>query len=137
SASGRWEGRGPRRVEVFPDPAGELAGIAGAHRFHLVGDAVAGADLDLAVADPGLEMVERAHRRAADPLALEVVDAAVAGADEVAGRLDEAHRAAEVDAAVGDGDVGLRVLAQLLRAFADVGGGLAGVADPLGFGEDD
>ena len=29
------------------------------------------------------------------------------------------------------------VLAELLRALAHVGGGLAGVADPLGFGEDD
>ena len=61
----------------------------------------------------------------------------MAGADEVAGGLDEAHRAAEVGAAVGDGDEGVRVLAELLRALAHVGGGLAGVADPLGFGEDD
>ena len=61
----------------------------------------------------------------------------MAGADEVARRLDEAHRAAEVGAAVGDGDVGVRVLAELLRALAHVGGRLAGVADPLGFGEDD
>jgi hypothetical protein len=42
-----------------------------------------------------------------------------------------------VDAAVGDGDEGVRVLAELLRAFAHVGGGLAGIADSLGFGEDD
>ena len=31
----------------------------------------------------------------------------------------------------------LGVLVELLRALADVGGGLAGVADPLGLGEDD
>ena len=136
-SGGRREGGGARRVEVFPDAAGELAGVAGAHRFELVGDAVARAELDLALADAGLEMVERAHRRAADPFALEVVDAAVAGADEVAGRLDEADRAAEVGAAVGEGDDFLRVLAELLGALADVGGGLADVADPLRFGEDD
>ena len=137
SRSGRWEGGRTRRVEVFPDAAGELAGVAGADRFELGGDAVARAELDLAVADAGLELVERAHRRAADPLALEVVDAAVAGADEVAGGLDEADRAAEVGAAVGDRDVRVGVLAELAGALADVGGGLAGVADALGFGEDD
>src|SRR6185437_17152423 len=79
------EGRRPRRVEVFPDPAGELAGVAGADGLQLRGDAVARPDLDLALLHAGLEAVERAHRRAADPLALEVVDAAVARADEVAG----------------------------------------------------
>ncbi len=91
----------------------------------------------MAVADAGLEVVERANRRAADALALEVVNAAVAGADEVAGGLDEADRATEVGAAVGDSDELAGFFAQFLGALTDVGGGLAGVADPLGFGEDD
>ena len=86
-------------------PPGELAGIAGADRLELGGDAEAGADLDGVVDDAGLEAVERADRRAADDLALEAVDAAVAGADEVAGGLDEADRAAEVGAAGRDRDV--------------------------------
>ena len=93
-----------RRVEDVPDPARVLARVAGADRLELGGDAVARADLDLAAAHARLEAVERANRRAADHLALEVVDAAVAGADEVAGRLDEAHRAAEVGAAGRDRD---------------------------------
>ena len=33
--------------------------------------------------------------------------------------------------------IDFRVLAELLRALAHVGGRLAGVADPLGLGEDD
>ena len=70
-------------------------------------------ELDLAVANAGLELIERADRRTADPFALEVVDAAVTGADEVAGCLDEADRAAEVGAAVGDGDDLARLLAEL------------------------
>src|SRR3982751_2498370 len=69
SASGCGEGGRTRRVEVFPDAAGELPGIAGPDRLELGGDAIAGADLDLAGADAGLELIERAHRRAADPLA--------------------------------------------------------------------
>ena len=59
----------------------------------------------LAVRARGVEAVERAHRRAAVDLAGEVVDAAVARADEALGGLDEAHRAAEVHAARGDRDV--------------------------------
>src|SRR5207253_6153856 len=51
--------------------------------------------------------------------------------------LDEADRAAEVRAAVGDGDELAGLFAQLLGAPAHVGGGLAGVADSLGLGEDD
>ena len=84
--------------------------------------------------DARVEAVERAHRRAALDLALEAVDAAVAGADELLRRLDVAHRAAEVGAAGGDRDVGLRVLAldDLVLAsveLADVDRGLARVAD--------
>src|SRR6202012_5082529 len=86
---------------------------------------------------PGWKRVEGSHGGAADPLALEVVDAAVARADEVTRGLDEADRAAEVGAAVGHGDVLAGFLAQFLRAFAHVGGRLADVADPGRFGEDD
>jgi hypothetical protein len=82
-------------------------------------------------------VVERADGRAAEHFALEVIDTTVAGANEVARGLDEADRAAEVRTAVGDGDEGVRILVEVLGAAADVGGGLAGVADPLGLGEDD
>jgi hypothetical protein len=132
-----WEGGRTGRIQIFPDSARELAGVAGANRLELRGDAVARPDLDLALAHASLELIERPNRRPADPFALEVVDTAVAGADEVAGGLDEAHRATEVGAAIRDGDKLARFLIQLLGAAADVGGGLAGVADALGFGEDD
>ena len=70
----------------------------------------------LAVAHARVEAVERAHRRAAVDLALEVVDAAVARADEALRGLDVADRAAEVHAARGDRDelLVLEVLGQLV-----------------------
>src|SRR5829696_9184933 len=139
--------RGPRRVEDVPDATGELARVAGTDGIEAVGDAVARADLDLPVGDSRLEAVERPDRRASDPLADEPVDAAVAGTDEVPGGLHEAHRAAEVSTAGRDRDVlvaRLGRVALLLRfgrvrdlriSLADVGGGLAGLADPLDRGD--
>src|ERR687898_2000287 len=132
---GRGRHRGPRGVEVLPDPAGELAGVSGADWVQLRGDAEARADLDLAViARAGLETVQRPHGRSADHLAVEVIDAPVARADEVAGCLDEADRAAQVRAAGGDGDKAVLALALVVAAApADVGGRLAGLAD-AGYG---
>ena len=86
-------------------PSRSCAGIAvGREAPELAVDRVARADLDLAVAHAGVEAVERADRRAAGDLALEVVDAAVARADEALRGVDVAHRAAEVHAARGDRD---------------------------------
>src|SRR5436190_3535383 len=137
--SRRREGRRTRWIEDVPDPAGVLAGIASAHRVELRGDAVAGAEQHLAVADARLEAVERADGRAADHLALEVVDAAVAGADEVARRGDEVHWATDVRAAAGDRDVAVRVLVEgrLRNAPADESGRLARLTDPRHQREDD
>src|SRR5262245_41333324 len=115
AGSGSFIGRSPRgrrrredgrtrRIDDVPDPAGVLARVASAHRLERVGHAEARAELHLAAADPGLEAVERPDRRAADLLALEVVDAAVAGADEVARRGHELDRAADVRAPRGERD---------------------------------
>src|SRR5262245_21667800 len=108
----RGECGGTGWIQIFPDPTRELARVAGADGFELGGDAVAWAEFDLAAQDAGLEAVQRADRRAADDFSFEVVDAAVAGADEVPCSLDEPDRAAEMGAAVGHGDVFLRVLAE-------------------------
>ena len=123
----------------WPMPSSVLAGIAvGREAAELALTRVARADLDLAVAHARVEAVERAHRRAAGDLALEVVDAAVARADEALGGLDVAHRAAEVHAARGDRDE-LRVVARSGSAAgrssgcaAHVDRGLADLADALG-----
>src|SRR5262249_37547349 len=115
---GRGGGGGAGWIQIFPDPARELARVPGAAGVGLVGGAGARAGFDLAARAPGLEAIGRAHRGAADDSSFEVVDAAVAGADEVPGGLDEPDRAAEVGAAVGHGDVFLRILAEFLRAFA-------------------
>src|SRR5207244_794762 len=135
------EGVGPWRIEDVPDPARVLARVAGADRLELRGDAVARADLHLTVADARLEVVEGTHRRAADHLALEVIDPAVAGADEVARGGHEVHRAAEVRATGRERDVWLVRLGLVEGRpgdrLADIGGGLAGLADPLDEGEYD
>ncbi len=131
SSSGWRSGGRTGRVQVLPDAAGVLAGVAGAHRLEVAGDAVARPDLDRVADHPRLEAVERSNRRAADHLALEVVDTAVAGADEVAGGFDEAHRTAEVGAAGRDRDELLRVLAEIGAAATDVDRGLARVAGAL------
>src|SRR5438309_236178 len=68
-------------------------------------DAEAGTDLDAVVGgDPRVEAIERAHRGPARAQAAEVVDAAVARADEAPGGRDVAHRAAGVHAARGERD---------------------------------
>ena len=85
-------------------PSSGLAGVAGREALSSELTRVARADLDVAVAHARVEAVERAHRRAAGDLAVEVVDAAVARADEALGGLDVADRAAEVHAARRDGD---------------------------------
>src|SRR4051794_38226372 len=89
-------------------------------------------DLYAAVLDPGVEAVERADRWATRHLARGAIDAAVARADEALRRLDVADGAAQVHAAVRDGDV--RLIQQLLAVLGPVGlphidGGLAAVAD--------
>ena len=89
----------------WPTPSSGIPGSRGEKRAQLGVQAVARADLDLAVAHARVEAVQRAHRRAAGDLALEVVDAAVARADEALGGFDVAHRAAEVHAARRDRDV--------------------------------
>src|SRR5204862_337971 len=82
-------------------------------------------DLNLPVLDAGHESIERAHRRAACDLALRVVDASVAGADESLGRLDTPDRAAEVGAASRNRDVLALRLRWLVRVSgADVNGSL-------------
>src|SRR5919204_2081596 len=84
------------RVEILSDPIQRLPRVAVAReppelRVHRV----ARADLDLAVAHAGVEVVQRPDGRAAGHLALEVVHAAVARADEARRRLGPAHRTAE------------------------------------------
>src|SRR3954454_10266167 len=127
---------GPWRIDVVPDPAGELAGIPGLDRLELGRDAVARAELHLALLDPGLEAIQRAHGRPADDLSLEVVDAAVAGTDEALRRGHVVHRAAEVSAAARDRDVRVRILVLLRRALAHERGRLPRLADPLDDRED-
>src|SRR5205807_6041962 len=65
-------------------------------------DAEARTELHLFADDTGVETVERPHRGAPHAAAEQVVDAAVAWADEALGRVDPAHGAAEVRAAAGD-----------------------------------
>ena len=129
------------RVEVLTDAVERLARIAVAREAREARvDRVTGADLDLTVAHPCVEVVERAHRRPAGHLTLEAVDPAVARADEALRRGRPAHRAAQVHAARGDRDdrrVGRRrrgdalALVELRVAAADVDGRLADGADAL------
>src|SRR5215207_5106970 len=99
-------GRGePARVEILADAVEVLRRIAvGREAAELAVDRVPRADLDLTVVDAGVEAVERADRRAARDLAVEVVHAAVARAHEALGGVDVPHRAAQVHAARRDGD---------------------------------
>ena len=85
-------------------PSSGSPGSRGEKRSSSLVDGEARADLDAGRAHARVEAVERADRRAAVDLAAEVVDAAVARADEALGGLDEAHRAAEVHAARRDRD---------------------------------
>src|SRR4051812_1095231 len=116
------------RVEVLADPVEVLARIAVAREpLELAVDGGARAHLDLAVADAGVEVVERPHRRTAGDLAAEVVDAAVARADEPRRGLRPADGAAEVHAPRGERDERLlRVERAVDRLVArpDVGRGL-------------
>src|SRR5204863_6324358 len=92
-------------IHVLADAVEVLARIAVAREAPELGvDRVPRPDLDLAVVDPRVEAVERAHRRTASDRAHEVVDTAVARADEARRRLHIAHWAAEVHAAGGDLD---------------------------------
>src|SRR3954463_10356693 len=102
-----WElaRRGTRGIEVLADAVQRLAGVARREALQLGVDAEARPDLDVAVAHARVEAVQRADRRAAGALALEVVDAAVAGTDEARRGLDVADRAAEMHAARRDRDV--------------------------------
>ena len=133
----RHQGEGHRealRVQVLPEAVERLARVARREPLQLRVDAVARAELDLPVLDPGLEAVERPHGRAALDLAVRVVHAAVAGAHEPLRRADPAHRAAEVRAAGRDRDELVRVVrpVDLGVALAHVGGRLAGLADAPG-----
>ena len=111
-------------------PSRGSPGVARREPLQLGVDAVARAELDLPLLDAGDEPVERAHRRAAGHLALEVVDASVAGADEPRSRHHPAHGAAEVRTASRDRHEAARLLTRQRGAgLADVGGGLAGLAD--------
>ena len=62
----------------MPESVQVVRGIARRETFQVGVQREAGAELDAAGAQAGVEAVERPHRRAADDLALEVVDAAVA-----------------------------------------------------------
>src|ERR1700733_4516715 len=85
----------PRGIQELPNSVQRLAWITRGEGDELIVDRVARAKLDqpglLVVA--GVEPVQRAHRRTTDDLAAEVVDAAVAGADEALGSRDVPDRA--------------------------------------------
>src|SRR4051812_14262041 len=121
------------RVDVLADAVQRLAGVAVAGEAReLRVDRVARADLDLAVAHAGVEVVERPDRRATGDAAREVVDAAVTRTDEAVGGRRPADGAAEVHAAAGERDERLdRQLraVDLLVVRPDVRGGLADLAD--------
>src|SRR3954453_1905527 len=115
------------------DPLEGLARVARVEALELRVHREARADPEVGAPHLGVEAIERAHGRTAVDLALEVVHPAVAGADEAPGRLDEAHRAAEVHAPRRDRDVLAvavgRALVDLRVALADIDGRLAGLAD--------
>src|SRR6185436_683781 len=96
SGVGELADRGSRGVEVLPDAVERLAGVARGEALELAVDRVARSDLELTVAGARVEAVERADRRTAVDLAAEVVDAAVARADEAPRGRDEPHRAPKV-----------------------------------------
>src|SRR3954468_14239472 len=107
ASSCRW----PRGVEVLPQAVQVVGRVTRGEALELGVDGEAVADLHLAVGHTGVEAVEGTDRRAAEHLALEALDAAVARADELLGGLLVADRAAQVGAARGYGDVRLWVLA--------------------------
>src|SRR3954468_9651050 len=125
---------GPRRVEELPESVEVVRRVARREAMELGVHREAVADLHLAPLDARVETVERPDGRPAVDRALEAVDAAMAGADELLRRLHVAHRAAEVGAARGDRHVGLGVLPlddlvlPLVEA-AHVDRGLPGLAD--------
>ena len=82
-----------RWVQVRPDPVEGLAGVARREAPELEVDAEARADLNPSVADPGVEPIERPRGRPADPDPEEVVDPAMARADEPLGSRDVPDRA--------------------------------------------
>src|SRR3954451_3845121 len=122
----------PRRVDVLPEAVEVVRRVARLELLELRVQREPLAHEHAPVLDLGLEAVERADRRAAGDGAVELVDAAVARADEALRRLHVADRAAEVHAPRGDRHVG--VLEELPGgvaarvALADVDGGLAGLA---------
>ncbi len=109
-------------------PSSGSPGITRREALELGVDRVTRADVDVAVVLERVEAVERAHRRTAGDLAAEVVDAAVARADETLGGLDVADRAPEVHAARGERDV---VVVLVVRLGVDRGVALAHVGDRL------
>ena len=119
----------------WPMPSSGSTRVARREPLQLGVDRVARAEIDVAVAHERVEAVERAHRRAAGDLAAEVVDAAVARADEALGGLDVADRAAEVHAPRRQRDVVVQLVVRLgvdrRVALAHVGDRLAGLADAL------
>src|SRR5260370_23669868 len=95
-----WLGRRAEaaREEILANAVERLARVADGESPQLAVDAVARAELYAITPDARIETVERARRRPADAPAAEVVDAAVAGADERLGGGDEVYRAAHVGA---------------------------------------
>src|SRR5687768_14170048 len=65
------------RIQVLPQPVDRLPRVARGEALQVGVDAVAWPDLDLPVLHPGLESVQRPHRRAALDLAPGVIDATV------------------------------------------------------------
>src|SRR3954447_10535630 len=126
-------GRQPSRIEVLTKPVERLARVTRREALKAVVDAVARTYLQASSSYAREETIERPGRRSARPDAAEVVDAPVAGTDEVAGRLYEAHRTADVRAARGDRYVLVPAVARLGVdlgiAPADVDRGFTGLAD--------
>src|ERR1035437_4622147 len=99
-------GAGARRVEILTDAVERLTRVAGGEAAQLAVDAEARAEFHVAAAPARVEGIGRADGGPSDTAAEQVVDAAVAGADEALGRVHPAHRAAQVRTAAGDRDVG-------------------------------
>ena len=132
-------GRGveARGIQILPDAVQRLARVTRGEALQLGVDRVARADLDQARrrVDAGVEAVQRAHRRAAGHHAAEVVDAAVARADEAlrrrrrSGRGSRGACSARTARPVVVLVLGLGVDRRV--ALAHVGDRVAGLADPL------
>src|SRR6202042_405295 len=93
--------REARRVQVLADAVERLAGVPGRKPRKLRVDRVARSELDQAggLVQARVEAVQRAHGGTAGDHPTEVVDAAVARADEALGGDHIPHRAAEVHTA--------------------------------------